>query len=151
MATLDTKQFIISVRELAKKEEEVDPASRQQIVKLIIVITERILDKENRKNVASAILGRQVDTFNNLSSFITNVLIDEIEKRRNGTDILREIEMVVVDNPDEPARSIFSNAGSGGALSDMLNADERKEFDRSSRGVNYPWPSAEIAEQGEDL
>src|SRR5688572_14387337 len=76
--------FIYAIREEVRKDEFVSDPSRKTVTKLIIVLTERLLNPKTRKHVLSAILGVPVQTQNSLSQHVHNVLIEAIEKERYG-------------------------------------------------------------------
>jgi hypothetical protein len=152
MDKLEVEKFIIAVREQVKKDEYTEVPERNTIVRLIIVITDRILNQKNRKNVVSAILGEHVESFNNLTKHTCFVLMDEIEKRQNGTEILRSIEEVVVDGTDVLPQYLYTFDRGVLDVSDMPETPESEHGDGgSARSTDNEGTSPEVEEQRNHL
>ena len=142
--SLEAKQFIIAVREMVKKDFEVLPVERGKVLRLMMLMKERILISDSRKKVLSAILGIHVESTNRLSAYVTNVLIREIEKRHNATRILREIEKVIVDEPGVRADALFSWNWNGDEVPDMPGADTALPGIRFARSPYYAGASTKV-------
>ena len=72
------KQFILTVRRRALKDELFQGTSDLSRKKLIIEITSKLNKKENRKPVLQAITGIPLQSQNQLTQWYTSVLIDEV-------------------------------------------------------------------------
>ena len=72
------KQFILTVRRRALKDELFQGTSDASRKKLIIEITSRLNNKNNRKPVLQAITGIPLQSQNQLTQWYTSVLIDEV-------------------------------------------------------------------------
>ncbi len=142
--SLEAKQFIIAVREMAKKDLEVLPVPREKVLRLMMLMKERILIPDSRKKVLSAILGIHVESTNRLSVYVTNVLIREIEKRQNATRILREIEKVIVNEPGIRADALFSWDWNGYEMPDMSGANTAPPSNGFARSPYYPGAGTEV-------
>ncbi len=148
--TLELRQFIIDVREQAKKDYNVLEAERSQVVRLIIVVSDRTLIPKSRKAVISAILGYHVESTNDLSAHIVSVLADAIEGRRDGTDLLREVEKIIVDEPGIRAHELFNWTGECFNVSDMPAPDYSAPDHAPARSIDYTSTSTVLGQQDEN-
>jgi hypothetical protein len=87
----EVKQFIISVRRHAMKDESWHGASNKARIKLIIQLNKALRDPDNRVAVLAAITGLNITSQYNLTGYYTSVLIEEtLDGKCNS--IIGEIE-----------------------------------------------------------
>ena len=148
--TLELRQFIVDVREQAKKDYNVLDADRSQIIRLICVVKDRTLIPASRKSVISAILGYHVESTNDLSAHVVSVLSDAIEGRQDGTTLLREVEKIIVDEPGVRAHELFAWSGECFDMSDMPAPDYEEPDHAPARSFDYEGTSTVLGHQDED-
>ena len=118
------KQFVIAVRTRAKQDEIFSGTSDKSRKKLIILLNKQLRNKDNRIRVLQAITGLPITTQNNLTQWMTSVLIDQVinANTRNETtlmDIERALEEHNSTKGTQPAWELFPWERPEITLSDM--------------------------------
>lgn len=104
--TLETRQFLVSVRNAIENITNSTTVTNKQMGKLRYEICERILDKAWRKHILTALIGRYITSQKDLSKEEHSVLIDAITKEKNANAILKELEQYCINQKDAPGGSV---------------------------------------------
>lgn len=125
-----TKNFITNIRERVKANIYSTPQSSAGRIKLIILMNERLKDKENRVPVLRAIVGKNISSSKDLYNEELYIIIDTIEKTQFSMAIIQEIEDWCELNKNLPGGAIpteYYTLAERKVLSAIL-AYRRKEF-----------------------
>jgi hypothetical protein len=118
------KQFIISVRRQAVKDEYFQGTTDKSRVKLIILLNEQLQDKNNRIAVLQAITGIPLQSQNNLTQFYTSILINEvIDATATNPTTIAHIERMVKERTGFKSWELFPWDAPKVNLPDLQSAD----------------------------
>lgn len=93
----ELEKFVVSARLTALTDFWFSEATVKTKQKLAIEIQERLVNGKNRKYVLQAITGLPILSQTALTAKYHSVLIKEIETNEASTDILREIERLILE------------------------------------------------------
>jgi hypothetical protein len=116
---------VITVRVLARADDDFAGPSDKARVKLIIELQESLVDKENRVKFLQAVTGLPLNSQNQLTAHYTSVLIQETIDGKNR-NVIQDIERFIEGQPGSLPWNLFPwehPVETGSDLSDMQPPD----------------------------